>query len=124
LNSRRTYLVAYDIRAPHRLVRVHRALTRLGHALQYSVFAADLAPNEKADAIKALYAVVDPAIDDVRIYPVPADPFGAWRGPRLASPALVVATAPAATLAERLAGRAFWRVDGQPRGGGARGQRP
>jgi CRISPR-associated protein Cas2 len=107
LNVSRTHIVAYDVRDPARLARVHKAMTRLGHALQYSVFAADFTPVQKARALTALAALIDPRADDLRIYAVPADPFGAWRGPTLASPALLWASEPAATLAERLARRPF-----------------
>lgn len=103
MNQRRTHVIAYDMREPHRLVRVHRAMTGLGHALQYSVFAADLTPHEKADAMNVLRGIIDAKVDDVRIYPVPASAFGWWRGPVLSPSALMQPTSPAATLAERLA---------------------
>jgi CRISPR-associated protein Cas2 len=108
LNERRTYVVAYDVRAPRRLVRVHRALTRLGYPLQYSVFAADFTPAEKAEALEALRRLLKPAVDDLRIYPVPAAPVGGWYGSLLRPASLLVPAAPAATLADRLARRPFW----------------
>lgn len=45
--SRRRYLVAYDIREPKRLQRVHRAMKEFGYPLQYSVFVCDLDVGEK-----------------------------------------------------------------------------
>lgn len=107
MNARRTYLVAYDIRQPRRLVRVHRALTRLGHPLQYSVFAADFTPGEKAAALATLSGLIDARVDDVRVYPVPASPFGAWRGPLLLPGGLSLPGSSAATLADRLSRKAF-----------------
>ena len=77
-------------------------MTRRGHVLQYSVFAADFTPAEKAEAIDALAALIAPRADDVRIYAVPANPFGAWLGRLRAPETLLVAAEPAASLAERL----------------------
>lgn len=45
--SRRRYLVAYDIREPKRLQRVHSAMKEFGYPLQYSVFVCDLDVGEK-----------------------------------------------------------------------------
>jgi CRISPR-associated protein Cas2 len=109
MNRRRTYVVAYDIRAPVRLHRVHRALTRLGHPLQYSVFAADLMPDEKEAALAMLSRLIDPRRDDVRVFAVPSRPFGAWYGACLARTVLLPLE-PAATLAERLRARPFGAV--------------
>lgn len=109
MNERRTWLVAYDIREPARLVKVHRALTRRGHALEYSVFAADFTPEEKDEVIAVLSALIDPRVDDVRFYKVPATPFGAWQGRMLAPPSLLFVMEPAAMLAGQLARQPFWR---------------
>lgn len=44
---RRRYVVAYDIREPKRLRRVHRAMKAFGYPLQYSVFICDLDNMER-----------------------------------------------------------------------------
>ncbi len=44
--DRNRYLVAYDIRHPRRLRRVHRLATDYGESLQYSVFVCDLTTVE------------------------------------------------------------------------------
>lgn len=44
--DRNRYLVAYDIRHPRRLRRVHRLASDYGEALQYSVFVCDLTTVE------------------------------------------------------------------------------
>jgi CRISPR-associated protein Cas2 len=103
LSERRTYLVAYDVRAPRRLARVHRALSQAGYWLQYSVFAVDLTDRERQRLVARLRRLVHEE-DDVRFYLVPEEPRGAWRGPR--GEAVAVAGAPAAILAERLARQA------------------
>ena len=59
-------------------------------------------------AIAALSALIDPSVDDVRFYRVPANPFGAWQGRMLAPPSLLFVTEPAATLTA-LVRRPFWR---------------
>lgn len=103
--SARTHLVAYDVRAPRRLQRVHKALSEVGFALQYSVFAVDLEDWERSNLIAGLRGLIDEKQDDVRFYLVPSPPRGAWYGPLPGNSAVAVSGAPAATLAERLARR-------------------
>src|SRR5436853_64939 len=105
MTSARTYLVAYDIRAPRRLQRVHKALSKVGYALQYSVFAVDLADWERLRLVARLRRLIDEKEDDVRFYLVPTEPRGGWHGPLPGSSAVAVSGAPAATLARRLARR-------------------
>lgn len=66
----KSWIVAYDIREPRRLRRVHRYLKKVGASAQYSVFALeakDLAMDRIISDIDAIIAVVD----DVRAYHVP-----------------------------------------------------
>ncbi len=90
--------------APRRLARVHRALCEAGYWLQYSVFAVDLSDRERLQLVARLRRLVNAEEDDVRVYLVPTEPRGAWRGPM--REAVAVSAAPAATLAERLARQA------------------
>lgn len=61
------YLIAYDVRCPRRLRRVHRVLSKEGLAVQYSVF---LCPAEIFGALwKELKTLIAPE-DDLRAYPV------------------------------------------------------
>jgi CRISPR-associated protein Cas2 len=103
VTATRTYLVAYDIRAPRRLQRVHKALSKVGYSLQYSVFSVDLEEWERPTLVAKLRRLIDEREDDVRFYLVPSEPRGAWHGPLPGSIAFAVSGAPAATLAERLA---------------------
>ena len=66
------YILAYDIRCKKRLARVHKLMTQWGIPIQYSVFAVDLTPRGLERLWMALYRVVDPDEDDVRLYPAPA----------------------------------------------------
>lgn len=64
------YLIAYDIREPKRLNRVHYFICKKATALQRSVF---LVNADKADikAIsKALIERADTQVDDIRLYPL------------------------------------------------------
>lgn len=105
MTSARTHIVAYDVRAPARLQRVHRAMSKVGYAMQYSVFAADLWDPQRGRLSARLRRLIDESQDDVRFYLVPIEPRGAWHGPLPGSSAVAVSGAPAATLAERLAGQ-------------------
>jgi len=61
--DRNRYLVAYDIRNPRRLRRVHRVATDYGEPLQYSVFVCDLTSVEliglRRDLLKEMKATED-----------------------------------------------------------------
>jgi CRISPR-associated protein Cas2 len=71
LNQPLRYLIAYDIRNPKRLIRVHRFLRRQGMPVQYSVFTAQLTQRKLARVMDGLDAIIDSRADDVRIYPLP-----------------------------------------------------
>jgi len=66
------YLLAYDIRDPKRLARVHRYLCRHAVPVQYSVFVARLTGNALARIAGDIGARIDAREDDVRIYSLPA----------------------------------------------------
>lgn len=65
--TRRRYLVAYDVRDPHRLRRCHTELRSFGVRLQYSVFLCDLDAIEKVVMQDALRSVLNLAQDSVVI---------------------------------------------------------
>lgn len=66
-------VIAYDIRDPKRLRRVHRAAQRLATPFQYSVFIADWPEGcDLAERLAPLAALIDPRVDDLRAYPLPA----------------------------------------------------
>jgi len=47
MTGRNVYLVAYDVRDPKRLRKIHRALRGFGGTLQFSIFHCELTPKEK-----------------------------------------------------------------------------
>jgi CRISPR-associated protein Cas2 len=71
LNQPRRWLIAYDIRDPRRLVRVHKLLAGAAVPVQYSVFAAAGGRRAMQELAAAIGAKIDPRVDDVRFYPVP-----------------------------------------------------
>ena len=68
----KTWLVAYDIREPRRLRRVHRHLRKLGMAAQYSAFTVEADDSAIADHLAAIELLIDGRVDDVRAYHLPA----------------------------------------------------
>lgn len=74
LNAQREWLVSYDIANPRRLQRIHRQLRNIATPMQYSVFhflgTAGAAGQLRNDLAEQL----DDSTDDLRIYPVPANP--------------------------------------------------
>lgn len=72
LNVVKSWLVAYDIRDPRRLKRVHRALRREGLSVQYSLFCVDANDLELLKLLVRLEELLDLSLDDLRAYHVPA----------------------------------------------------
>lgn len=66
--ERTRYLLAYDIRHPRRLRRVHKLATGYGEPLQYSVFVCDLSRIELLDLKTALLAEMNTREDSVGIF--------------------------------------------------------
>jgi CRISPR-associated protein Cas2 len=75
LNESRRWLVAYDIREPRRLARVHRLLGRVAVPVQYSVFAASGSHADMRRLADELRGLIDESVDDVRIYSIPTNAF-------------------------------------------------
>lgn len=68
------WILAYDIRCPQRLRRVHRTVRQWGIPLQYSIFLIEAKRAELQALIDELeHDIIDPRVDDVRIYPVCAN---------------------------------------------------
>lgn len=80
MSGTRPYLIAYDIADPRRLVRVARVVSRAALRIQYSVYAARLAPAAMRDLVAELEAIIDPGADDLRIYPLPRRLDAVWYG--------------------------------------------
>ena len=80
MSGTRACLIAYDIADPRRLARVARVVARSALRIQYSVYVAKLSPRQLRDLEAALRDVIDPAADDLRIYPLPARLDAVWYG--------------------------------------------
>lgn len=65
--KRTRYLVAYDIRDPFRLRKVHKIVRGFGDSMQYSVFVCDLTSAERVRLIERLGDVVDTRVDRVAL---------------------------------------------------------
>lgn len=68
----KAWIVAYDIREPRRLRRVHRTLRKEGVAAQYSVFTVEADDEGIARLLQRLRGIIDERVDDVRAYHLPA----------------------------------------------------
>lgn len=74
INVSREWLIAYDIRDPRRLVRLHRFLKKVAVPVQYSVFAAHDTPAHIGRLAGQIEGYIHAKQDDVRIYPLPQKP--------------------------------------------------
>lgn len=107
------YLLAYDIRDPRRLRRVHRYLRRRALAAQESVFFLHVTDAELRQVLDGVAARIDRRRDDVRAYPIthPAEVWLAGQSPvagALLRPSAVGASAPPPGVLARVA--RWWRT--------------
>lgn len=75
------YLIAYDVRDPKRLRRVHYHIRKHAFALQESVFLVRTDQRGLAALEDQLRKLVDPRTDDLRRYPV-TGPAALWTAGR------------------------------------------
>ena len=64
-------LICYDISDPRRLARVHRVIAKRAIQVQYSVYLFTGGDEELDDLLDQFQAIMAPARDDIRVYPVP-----------------------------------------------------
>lgn len=97
----RWYLVAYDIRHPRRLQKVHKQLKKQGGLpLQKSVFAWLGGNNRRDRLIRALEKRIHSEEDDIRLYPIASlEAIDMWGN---TGQALLHEDPPAATAWQRL----------------------
>jgi CRISPR-associated protein Cas2 len=80
LNDRAVWMIAYDIRCPRRLRRVHAFLKAEAVPVQYSVFVTTANAQQLGVMRARLDDLIDGKVDDVRIYRVPQSPSLATLG--------------------------------------------
>jgi len=66
--DRTRHLLAYDIRDPRRLRRVHKVAKEFGYALQYSVFVCDLTTVELLALKTKLIAEANLSVDSIGFF--------------------------------------------------------
>lgn len=73
-NRTQLHVLAYDISmSPTRLTQVHRTVRQWGVPLQYSVFLIPGTPGRISELLAELEGIIDPKLDDIRVYPLPAE---------------------------------------------------
>lgn len=70
-------LIAYDIREPKRLRRVHSYLRKQAQAVQKSVFILETDEARLTTILAEVRARANPRDDDIRLYAIP-DPGAVW----------------------------------------------
>ena len=68
------YLLAYDIADDARLRRVAAIAEKYGVRVQYSVFVVKAGSAERDALLRELERAIHPRQDDIRLYPLPAEP--------------------------------------------------
>ncbi len=69
--DRKHWLLAYDIRDPRRLQRIHAYMSKHGWPLQYSVFGLEMSEQKLRDVLDDLSHLMDTTKDDIRVYHLP-----------------------------------------------------
>ena len=64
------YSICYDIKDDRRRVQVAKVLADFGERVQFSVFEANLSPEESAQLIRRASRVLHPEEDSLRLYPL------------------------------------------------------
>ena len=64
------YCICYDIKDDRRRIRVAKALMDFGERVQFSVFEANLSPEELARLIRRVSQILHPEEDNFRLYPL------------------------------------------------------
>lgn len=90
LSQPRKWLVAYDVREPRRLKRVHALLTKTAVPVQYSMFAAAGSAQVMRRLAAAVERLMDVHADDVRFYPIPEQPLVYTIGPTMLPDAVLL----------------------------------
>jgi len=109
MNDLAWYLVAYDVREPKRLRRVHRTLRREGVAMQESVFLVQRTRRGIAELMDRLTGIIERHEDDLRAYPI-RDPGEIWlRGQGLMDGGLLDAGRPSRPKQTRGSSGSWWR---------------
>lgn len=68
------WLICYDIRDPRRLQRLHRFMGHNAAPVQYSVFIGRYSAADLRWLCIGIERIIDRRVDDVRCYPLPAEP--------------------------------------------------
>lgn len=64
------YVVAYDMPDTRRRTRLFKAMKGFGIHTQFSVFECELGAKGLEDMIKKIGRIIDPAADNIKIYPL------------------------------------------------------
>jgi len=95
------YLITYDIAGPRRLVRLHRKLKRFATPIQYSVFHGLLTDKSLQDVVSLIHEIINPKMDDVRIYPLPKNGWARSFGKSILPAGIHFTSLPLSYLPER-----------------------
>lgn len=90
------FLIAYDITSPRRLGRMFRFLQQHAVPIEYSVFMAHEDTRRMRALLDEAAALIDPAEDDLRCYPLPARGLRARLGRTTLPVGIVYSDLPAA----------------------------
>ena len=77
------YLIAYDVRDPKRLRKLHYQLKKQALAMQYSVFLLKANDKHLASLLAIIHRIVNDDEDDVRLYAI-FNPNTLWTAGRQA----------------------------------------
>lgn len=74
LNETQAWLIAYDIADPGRLAQVHKCVSAAAFPVQFSLYVGLGSQNQMNALCRRIEKLIDPVVDDVRIYRIPDSP--------------------------------------------------
>lgn len=100
---RHDFVIAYDITSPRRLARLYRYLQSVAMPVQYSVFLAHADVRAMLGILAEARLHIDPAVDDLRCYPLPRRGRRLRLGRATLPPGIVYSDLPAAWITDQAA---------------------
>ena len=70
-NSKRLFVIGYDISNPKRLNKVYKAMCKYATPLQYSIFVLNGTTKQCEKCLETMTAIINPEEDDFRCYVFP-----------------------------------------------------
>ena len=70
-DSKRLFIIGYDISDPKRLNKIYKAMCKFATPLQYSIFLLNGSTKQCEECLQTMSSMINPKEDDFRCYELP-----------------------------------------------------